>query len=161
MKHFLPFYRNERGQALIEFAFILPFLLVIVGGIVDFGLAFFVGQVVENAAREGARAGAVIRPSSLEDFVFPAEEVTGCTIPCGTLTSMVLSVASAKIPDVGLFNGFTLESKFVESPNPNADSVQVTIEGQYGWFLLQLLGFEPITISRTVEMRWEWQKQSS
>ena len=68
MGRILSFHSNKRGQALIEFAFILPFLLVIVGGIVDFGLAFFVGQVIVNAAREGARAGAVVRSVGGEDF---------------------------------------------------------------------------------------------
>ena len=150
------FYRNKRGQALIEFAFILPFLLVIVGGIVDFGLAFFIGQVIENAAREGARAGAVVRPAQGTQEFPEAEEGT-CTVPCASGPS-ILQVASAKIPDVGLFNGFTLESKFTNSPNLNEDAVQVTVEGTHGWFLLQLIGFDPITISRTAEMRWEWQR---
>ena len=157
MGYLLSFYRNKRGQALIEFAFILPFLLVIVGGIVDFGLAFFVGQVIENAAREGARAGAVVRPVGGE---FPSREEGNCTVPCGSGPS-ILQVASAKIPDVGLFNGFTLESKFTNSLNLNEDAVQVTVEGTHGWFLLQLIGFDPITISRTAEMRWEWQRQFS
>jgi len=155
---FFPFIRNKRGQALIEFAFILPFLLVIVGGIVDFGLAFFVGQVIENAAREGARAGAVVRPESFTTLplVYPSNEQGTCSFPCGSGPS-ILHVASTKIPNVNLFTGFTLASTFVDSPNPNEDAVRVTVEGSYGWFLLQLLGFEPITISRTAEMRWEWQ----
>ena len=157
MKQLLPFYRNKRGQALIEFAFILPFLLVIVGGIIDFGLAFFIGQVIVNAAREGARAGAVVRPVGVTKD-FPTDEEGTCTVPCDSGPS-ILKVASAKIPDVGLFKNFKLESKFTTSPNPNENSVQVTVEGQYGWFLLQLIpGFDgPITISRTAEMRWEWQ----
>ena len=149
------FYRNKRGQALIEFAFILPFLLVIVGGIVDFGLAFFIGQMIENAAREGARAGAVVRPVG---GGFPSGEEGSCTVPCGSGPS-ILQVASDKIPNVALFGGFTLKSQFNDSSN-NEDSIQVTVEGQYGWFLLQLLRFERITISRTAEMRWEWQDPS-
>jgi hypothetical protein len=148
------FYRNKRGQALIEFAFILPFLLVIVGGIVDFGLAFFVGQVIENAAREGARAGAVVRPE--EGGGFPlGREVGTCTVPCGS--PPILKIASEKIPDVRLFDGFTLRSEFVPSDDNN-DSVRVTVEGTHGWFLLQLIGFDPILISRKAEMRWEWQR---
>ena len=154
MGHLRSFYRNKRGQALIEFAFILPFLLVIIGGIVDFGLAFFIGQVIENAAREGARAGAVVRPVG---GGFPSGEEGSCTVPCGSGPS-ILQVASDKIPNVALFSGFTLESKFTNSPNLNEDAVQVTVEGTHGWFLLQLIGFDPITISRTAEMRWEWQR---
>ena len=155
MGHLRSFYRNKRGQALIEFAFILPFLLVIVGGIVDFGLAFFVGQVIQNAAREGARAGAVVRP---EGNAFPSREEGICTVPCVSGPS-ILQVASDKIPNVALFGGFTLKSQFNDSSN-NEDSIQVTVEGQYGWFLLQLLRFERVTISRTAEMRWEWQDPS-
>ena len=155
MGRLLSFYRNKRGQALIEFAFILPFLLVIVGGIVDFGLAFFIGQVIENAAREGARAGAVVRPVG---GGFPSGEEGSCTVPCGSGPS-ILQVASDKIPNVALFGGFTLKSQFNDSSN-NEDSIQVTVEGQYGWFLLQLLRFERVTISRTAEMRWEWQDPS-
>ena len=155
MGHLRSFYRNKRGQALIEFAFILPFLLVIVGGIVDFGLAFFVGQVIQNAAREGARAGAVVRPVG---GGFPSGEEGSCTVPCGSGPS-ILQVASDKIPNVALFGGFTLKSQFNDSSN-NEDSIQVTVEGQYGWFLLQLLRFERVTISRTAEMRWEWQDPS-
>ena len=157
MGHLRSFYRNKRGQALIEFAFILPFLLVIVGGIVDFGLAFFIGQVIENAAREGARAGAVVRPAQ-GTHEFPEAEEGTCTVPC-TSGPSILQVASDKIPNVALFGGFTLKSQFNDSSN-NEDSIQVTVEGQYGWFLLQLLRFERITISRTAEMRWEWQDPS-
>ena len=155
-----PFIRSKRGQALIEFAFILPFLLVIVGGIVDFGLAFFVGQVIENAAREGARAGAVVRPESFTPpLTYPANEQGLCPFPCGSGPT-ILQVASTKIPDVNLFAGVTFKSAFIPSPEgkPNQAAVQVTVEGSYGWFILQLIGFDPITISRTAEMRWEWQQ---
>ncbi len=46
--------RNE-GQALVEFALIIPILLVIVMGILDFARAYNVNQVVTNSSREGAR----------------------------------------------------------------------------------------------------------
>ena len=47
--------RSERGAELIEFALVLPLLLLIVLGIVDFGFLFQRMQVMTNAAREGAR----------------------------------------------------------------------------------------------------------
>jgi Flp pilus assembly protein TadG len=49
--------RGERGAELIEFAFTLPLLLVVVLGIVDFGFMFQRYEVITNAAREGARVG--------------------------------------------------------------------------------------------------------
>ena len=46
---------NERGAELIEFAFVLPLLLFVVVGIIDFGFLFRDYEIVTNAAREGAR----------------------------------------------------------------------------------------------------------
>jgi Flp pilus assembly protein TadG len=47
--------RSNRGAELVEFAFVLPLLVVVMGGIVDFGFMFQRYLVVTNAAREGAR----------------------------------------------------------------------------------------------------------
>jgi Flp pilus assembly protein TadG len=51
--------RAERGTALIEFTLIMPLLLVLTVAAVDFGRAFFVKNIVEQAAREGVRVRAV------------------------------------------------------------------------------------------------------
>jgi Flp pilus assembly protein TadG len=51
-------YQSERGGALVEFALVLPILLVLVFGIVDFGRAFQASITLTNATREGARLGA-------------------------------------------------------------------------------------------------------
>ena len=50
---------RERGQNLVEFAFILPLFLVLVFAIVDFGMGFRAWISITNSAREGARVGAV------------------------------------------------------------------------------------------------------
>ena len=47
--------RSERGAVLIEAAFALPLLLLVVVCIMDFGLLFHRYEVLTNAAREGAR----------------------------------------------------------------------------------------------------------
>jgi Flp pilus assembly protein TadG len=52
--------RSERGAELIEFALTLPLLLLLVLGIIEFGFLFQEYEVVTNAAREGARIGALI-----------------------------------------------------------------------------------------------------
>ncbi len=51
---------RREGQSLVEFALVLPILLLIIVGILEFGIAFRTYQVVTNAAREGART-AVLR----------------------------------------------------------------------------------------------------
>lgn len=51
--------RTEAGQSLVEFSLVLPIFLVLVFSLVDFGRAFYTWMIITNAAREGARAGAV------------------------------------------------------------------------------------------------------
>jgi Flp pilus assembly protein TadG len=51
--------RDERGASAVEFAFIVPVLIVLVIGIVEFGHAFQVQGTLSAAAREGVRAMAL------------------------------------------------------------------------------------------------------
>jgi len=46
---------GRRGQAVLEFALILPVFILLVFGAIEFGRAYFVLHLVTNAAREGAR----------------------------------------------------------------------------------------------------------
>ena len=50
---------GETGQSLVEFAMVLPLLLVILFAIVDFGRIYQANVSLTNAVREGARLGAV------------------------------------------------------------------------------------------------------
>lgn len=56
--------RNERGQALVEFALVISLLAFLLLGIFDFGYAVFTNNLLNNAAREGARAGSIISNSN-------------------------------------------------------------------------------------------------
>jgi Flp pilus assembly protein TadG len=58
-----PAHRARRlgGMAMVEFVLILPALLVILFGILEFGVLFFQWQTLSNAAREGAREAIVFR----------------------------------------------------------------------------------------------------
>ncbi|HEY0400703.1 MAG TPA: TadE family protein [Blastococcus sp.] len=51
--------RGERGATAVEFAFIMPLLLVLVLGIAEFGRAFQVSGTLSAAAREGVRVMAL------------------------------------------------------------------------------------------------------
>lgn len=54
-----PFRRREGGQTLVEFALVAPIFLVLLLGIVDFGMGFKAWISITNATREGARIAAV------------------------------------------------------------------------------------------------------
>jgi Flp pilus assembly protein TadG len=48
---------REHGAELIEFAIVVPLLILLLAGIFDFGMMFRTYEAVTNAAREGARVG--------------------------------------------------------------------------------------------------------
>ena len=77
--------RREEGQALVEFALVLPVLLMIVTGITSFGLVFYRYVTLTDAVRVGARTLALQR---------------GNADPCTSAANQ--TVASAV--DVGLTN---------------------------------------------------------
>ncbi len=60
--------RDERGAALVEFAVIAPLVMLLVFGIVEFGLAFSIKLNVETAARTGARVGSGLRDDRMADY---------------------------------------------------------------------------------------------
>ncbi len=51
--------RQDRGAAAVEFALVVPFLLLLVFGMVSFGMMLSFRQTLSQAATEGARAAAV------------------------------------------------------------------------------------------------------
>jgi Flp pilus assembly protein TadG len=53
--------KNERGQTMVEFALVLPILVVLVLAIAQFGVAFNHYLALTDAARAAARQGAVSR----------------------------------------------------------------------------------------------------
>ena len=69
---------SERGQTMTEFAIILPVLVVLLFGIIQFGIAFNNYVTITDAARAGARKAVVSRQSG---------------DPAGACTSMVRSSA--------------------------------------------------------------------
>ena len=57
-------FKNERGQTMTEFAFVLPILLVMLFGIIQFGIIFNNYVALTDAARAASRKGAVSRSAS-------------------------------------------------------------------------------------------------
>ena len=81
--------RDERGAVAVEFALIFPLLILLVLGIVEFGFGYHAWDATQNAAREGARLGAVspdvgeieARVRGATDFLNQANLTV--TIQCG------------------------------------------------------------------------------
>jgi len=87
--------RDERGQTMAEFAIVLPILIVLLFGIVQFGILFNNYVTLTDAVRAGARAAAVSRQAP---------------DPSGTATAAVRSSASDLNPStlgISVSSGWT------------------------------------------------------
>jgi Flp pilus assembly protein TadG len=72
--------RSERGAAAVEFALVVPLLLALVLGIVEFGHAYHVQTTLSGAAREG------VREMALHDSAATARAATKAAAPQLVLT---------------------------------------------------------------------------
>ena len=82
---------NSRGQSLVEFALVIPLVLLMFMGIVDAGRAIFAYNALSNGAREGMRLAVVNQSeAAIQDKVrsassgISADDVTTTFTPCPT-----------------------------------------------------------------------------
>ena len=84
--------RREGGQSLVEFALVIPIIVLLIASFVEIGRAVFAYNTVANAARQGARVAIVnqlpdvtdcdeSRP--IEDPYEPHWSIIGCAILAG------------------------------------------------------------------------------
>jgi Flp pilus assembly protein TadG len=102
--------RSEKGQTMVEFAIIVPILLTILLGIVQLGIVYNNWVSITDAARAGARKGAVCR--------------TGCTPDATTATVNVVKNSAADLNQSSL--GVTVTSTW-------AQGADVTVKASYPW----------------------------
>ncbi len=89
--------RDGRGQSLVELALLLPFLLWVAAGIVDFGRIYHYDGVVIGAARTGARAAADVRNSDGAVKQAVVDDAAPVAIPLTDVT-ITVSPAGARAP---------------------------------------------------------------
>ncbi len=117
------------GQALVEFALVIPIFILIVIGIIEFGRLWMTLNTLTGAAREGVRVAAVTAPdptlvNNAVNNILTAANITGVTIT-------------------------------LAGPN-GANEVTVTVQMTYttltGTFIPGLNGLQ---LTRSSMMRWE------
>lgn len=67
--------KSHSGQAIVEFALVLPIMLAFLLGIMEFGVLFYNKAMVTNASREGARAGMIFHADQNNHYV-PVSDTT-------------------------------------------------------------------------------------
>ena len=145
--------RGDRGAAAVEFALIVPVLLVVVFGIIDFGLLMNSSSLLSNAAREGARVASL--GGSYDATVAAAkstEQGLIGTVPTPTATCILSGGGACP----GGASGWAAGNS---NSAPTGASVTVSITYAYTWItpIVRLIpGWKSsITISRASTMRVE------
>lgn len=121
---------GQKGQAVAEFALVLPIMLLILFSIVEFGRAVMTWNVVTGAAREGARVGATSSSGFSE-----AHQAASNVLNAAGINNFSISVSG---PDGN------------NNVNCNVRATHTVLTGSL------IPGFNgQITISHNAVMRWE------
>lgn len=132
--------KNQKGAALLEFALVLPILLLLVFGIIEFGLLFYNKQVITNASREGARAGIV---NGVAEGAIKTIVVDYCKDSVDK-SSKVLSL-KGKIP----ISETEIKVDTID------DDLSVNVTFNYPLLLSSIIGIGNVTVSAQTTMRIE------
>ncbi len=105
---------RDRGAVAVEFALLLPMLLLLLFGIIDFGRALNAQITLTQAAREGARLASLNQPNVVSRTQAAATglspvsvSVTSCPVGAGSGVNAVVqtSYSFSFITPVGAFAG--------------------------------------------------------
>ena len=144
----------QKGQSIVEISLITPLLLIALYIPVDFGVALFMGNLTQNAAREGARIGSGLQKSGkAPDLIFSSTQAN--TVKTAAFNRLP-SFLTAKTVTVTFYAG-TACMEFIE----------VTAQGDYNFFLYKLMRLfgatvpDSVTISRTTQIRHNYQQYTN
>jgi hypothetical protein len=141
----LRLFRDERGNALVEFALVAPLLFLILFGVLDFGKAFNYWSDENHLAAQGARLAAVnnATPGNCPDGSTPTS--LQAYIKCNADTSELLSNARVCI------------SFPKGTPVKTGDPVSVNVSTNYTWIPLvgSVFGSTSTPIAGSATMRIE------
>jgi Flp pilus assembly protein TadG len=127
---------DQRGAAVIEMALVLPLLLLLILGILDFGKAFNYWNDTNQLAAEGARFAAVNRSPGGGDLkTYIRNRADTAELRAGAHVCISFPTGVAKV----------------------GEPVRVTVSDDYQWLagMVELAGLGPTTITGTAEHRLE------
>ena len=148
---------SNAGQAMVEFTLIFILLLVVAWIPADFGLAFYTGQIAQNAAREGARIAAA-------DPNLPAAAATpSCNMPACYTAGNIYNETAARLPGA-MMTGAQIFLTLDPAGAGCNRMVTVRVTGNYNYFFDQILRLTGVNtppstpMTRSARMRWEHQQ---
>jgi Flp pilus assembly protein TadG len=134
----------QRGAAAVEFALIVPVLIVLVFGIADFGLMFNNQSVVANASRDAARTASFEAKKAAIQAVVTAEVASLPSIVLPVTTNVTCTKADGT--NCGVY----------DTDMEAGGTVTVTIIYVHKWLTPSLIGLpNTTTVTKVSQMRIE------
>jgi Flp pilus assembly protein TadG len=151
------FARNDKGATAVEFAIILLVLLLVVFGIIEWGLYMYNRQVITNAVREGARHGVLMRPIPRD---VQAENDAICNRVVDKGSSYLVTFGADELTcDENVTDGDYGDIKIVRDPNVLVfgTDLTVSVEYEYDFLFLRLhpINIDSIDIETQATMKME------
>jgi len=143
---------RSRGQALVEFALVVPFFFLLLFGIIEAGRFIFYYESLSHATREGARYAIVNGANTLGCPSGPAAPGTsGCDTAGNNVVSRVRQAARG-VPSTGISVDrcwwYTACNNGTHGDGDNARGAMVTVAASYTYStLLPLVPLPPITVT--------------
>ena len=137
-----PARRRRRGAVIVEFALVVPFISLIVFGVIDFSKAYTRMNALDSALREGGRYGSRwkdFRVAGFSDSVKTRVREYGDAFGFPALDTSRVTVTTTNNADGNV--------EFITITMTN-HPIPLQIFGNF-------LGVQPLSISRTVNYRWE------
>jgi len=143
--------RGEAGAAAVEFALILPLLVFLVLGGMDFGHAFYIQHLITTASREGARYGSQYHPTSS----------AGSPVAPNALNPSISDYVKLAAPTgLGYADLLSSDANLTVTPggagytsNTAGDILTVTVTADKHWWVLgtfNFYGFQVVTNPKTL-----------
>jgi Flp pilus assembly protein TadG len=126
----------RRGTTALEFALVGPLFFVLVLGVIEFGRAFMVIELLNEAAREGCRAAIVEGTSSAQIKLAVTNFLTSASVD-GTVASVTVNGTSIDTMETKTMPAYTEMTVMVTVPVssitwvPNGFIPNGTLTGQY------------------------------
>ena len=151
--------RREKGQSLVEISLMTPILLAALMVVVDFGVAFYMGNLISVAARDGARIGSQLEKSDWINAANPNFSVADAAIVSSKIQDRIPRYLTSRQVIVTFY-----EDDPGVGPPPCSENIEVQISGSYNFTLYRLMNLLGVnvpassTLTRTTRMRYNYQR---
>jgi Flp pilus assembly protein TadG len=133
--------RNRRGATIVEFALVVPFLFLIIFGVIDFSRAYSQLNAINAGLRESARFASVAREEDMATInTLVRVKMAQMTAVWGYSSLDTTKVSVTLTPDATGTEYITV--------NVTAHPVPLPVLGRF-------LGLSPFSLTRSVKYRWE------